>query len=71
MVVGILLIVIGLVFFAKALGYIAGETLNVLWPLILIVIGFSLLSNRLLGEGHKRWYEHVHWDSNAKKKRSK
>ncbi len=69
MVIGILMIVLGLVFFAKALGFIEGETLHVLWPLILIVLGFSLIGNRMLGGGRSRWYEHVHWEN--KKKRSK
>ena len=58
MLVGLILIVIGTVFFAQALGFLTGETLQVLWPLLLIVLGIVLLSHKALGhecKGKKCW----------------
>lgn len=49
MIIPLLLIAIGLVFFARSLGFITDEVINVLWPLLLVVIGLGMMSNRYLG----------------------
>ena len=46
MIIALILIVIGVVFFAKALGFIENNTVDVLWPLLLVVVGFAMLSHR-------------------------
>lgn len=46
MIIAIVLIVLGLFFFARALGFVTDETLGILWPLLLVVIGLSMLSRR-------------------------
>lgn len=72
MLVGLVLIVIGAVFFAQSLGLIQGETLNVLWPLLLIVLGIVLLSHKVFGhecEGKTCWCGgNVTWGDNKKKR---
>jgi hypothetical protein len=71
MLVGLVLIVIGTVFFAQALGFIQGETLSVLWPLLVIVLGIVLLSHKALGhecEGKNCWCGgNVNWSGKKKK----
>lgn len=73
MLVGLILIVIGLVFFAQALGYIQGDTINILWPLLVVVLGIGLLSHKVLGHdcsGKDCWCGGaVDWSSKGKKKR--
>jgi len=59
MLIGLVLIVIGLVFFAKALGFITADTIDVLWPLLLVVLGFGMLSHRYFGQQGGRWGAHV------------
>jgi hypothetical protein len=49
MILGIVLIVLGLVFFARALGFIDTLSLNMAWPLLLVILGISLLSHKVLG----------------------
>lgn len=49
MILPLLLIAIGLIFFARTLGYITADTINVLWPLILVVVGLSMVSNHWFG----------------------
>ena len=49
MVIGLILIVIGLVFFAQALGYITGDVINVLWPLLVVVLGLALITHKTFG----------------------
>jgi len=60
MVIGIVLIGIGLIFFAQALGFLKTEEIDVLWPLLLVVLGISLLSHKVFGHectGSKKcWY---------------
>jgi len=59
MVIGLMLIVIGLVFFAKALGFVTADTLSVLWPLLLIVLGLNMLSHHIFGHHKSPWNEIV------------
>lgn len=59
MLIGLTLIVIGLVFFAKALGLITADTIDVLWPLLLVVLGFGMLSHNVLGHSGGRWGKNV------------
>lgn len=49
MMVGLALIVIGIVFFAQALGFIPGDAMGMLWPLLVVVLGLTLLSHKVLG----------------------
>jgi hypothetical protein len=49
MTLALVLIVFGLVFFAKTLGFIDSETLNVLWPLLLVILGISMVSHHWFG----------------------
>ena len=55
MLIAILLILIGVVFFAHALGYIDDVSLGLLWPLLLVALGFSMLSHRMFGHGSESW----------------
>jgi len=72
MLIGLVLVTIGIVFFARALGYIEGDTLNVLWPLLLIVLGIGMISNRAMGhqcKGGSCWCGgEVDWSKKKKKK---
>lgn len=49
MFIAFVLIILGVLFFARATNLISPELLNVIWPLVLIVIGLGLLSNRTFG----------------------
>ena len=73
MVIGLILIVIGLVFFAQALGFLPVESTKVLWPLLLIVLGLSLLSHKFFGHrcvGKEcRYCEPVSWGNGGKRKK--
>lgn len=58
MVIGIVLVVVGLMFFAQTLELVSAETMQVLWPLSLVVLGVVLLSHKALGhncQGEKCW----------------
>ncbi|MAF81019.1 hypothetical protein CL628_03320 [bacterium] len=59
MLIGLVLIVTGLVFFAKALGLITGDVIEVLWPLLLIVLGLGMLSHHMFGHTHGKWGRHL------------
>lgn len=49
MVLALSLIVIGIVFFARALGLIEQNAFDIIWPLILIVGGLSLVTHKWFG----------------------
>ncbi len=51
MIVPLLLIVVGAAYFAQALGLltISATTFNLLWPLVLVVVGLSMISHRKYG----------------------
>ena len=46
MYIGLLLIVLGVLFLLRNLGVIAGNFWNVLWPLVIVVFGISMLFGR-------------------------
>ena len=46
MYIGLLVIVLGVLFLLKNLGVIAGNFWNVLWPLVIVVAGISMLFGR-------------------------
>jgi len=50
---GFLILIIGLFFFLKNLGLITGRLWDILWPLLLIAIGFKMM----LGRKHTHWGE--------------
>ncbi len=43
MFAGLLLVIVGVVFLLENLGYISGNVWDVIWPLIVIIAGLSLL----------------------------
>jgi hypothetical protein len=49
----LIIIVIGLVFLLKNLGFIGGDVWPIIWPSLLILLGLSLLLKRRRRE--KRW----------------
>ena len=49
MFIALVLIIIGVLFFARAANLISPDMINVLWPLILIIIGLGLLSHKTFG----------------------
>jgi hypothetical protein len=69
---GIIILVIGLAFLLQNLGLITGNFWNILWPLILIAIGLSLLFRRRYWWGdwrHRGWPRHDdHWPHGFNKK---
>lgn len=62
MVSGIILIIIGIGFLLQNLGYISGSVWNIIWPIILIVLGLNLIFRQ------KRigffWEEKFDWRKN-------
>ncbi len=56
MFLGLILIVIGLVFLLKNLGYISEPAWSIIWPVILIVIGLGTLLKRDEGFYWKEWF---------------
>ena len=51
MFVGALILIVGIVFLMQNLGYISGNVWQVIWPLIVIVAGFSMIiRNRRSGK---------------------
>lgn len=74
MIIPFVLIAIGLIFFARALGYIGDEVINVLWPLLLVIIGLGMMSNRYLGaccEDGTCAACHINGTAKKKRKRSR
>lgn len=59
MISGFILIIIGVVFLLKSLGYISGSTWGIIWPAILIVIGIGVLLKRR--DGGFFWEERFGW----------
>lgn len=49
MTVALVLVVIGLIFFARSLGYVDDDTISILWPLLLVIVGLSMVSHRWFG----------------------
>ena len=49
MSIGIILVAIGLLFFAQTLGLVTAETMQVVWPLSLVIMGVVLISHKVLG----------------------
>lgn len=73
MLIGLVLIVIGLVFFAQALGFLPAENAKILWPLLLIVVGLSMVSHRFFGHNCDdkscRYCMPVNWGAGGKKRK--
>ena len=65
---GLTIIIIGLVFLLKNLGFISGDVWSILWPCLLIVFGLSILWKRKkhgekwekFGEGMQKFGEEMH-----------
>ncbi|MFA6348431.1 MAG: DUF5668 domain-containing protein [Candidatus Paceibacterota bacterium] len=50
---GLAIITIGIVFLLHSLGIISGDTWNIIWPCLLIVVGLSMLIKDVGNQ--KRW----------------
>ena len=59
MFLGLILLIIGVVFLLKNLGYISEPTWSIIWPAILIVIGLGVILKRK-GQGFF-WEERFGW----------
>ena len=46
MFLGLILLVIGIVYLVKNLGFISGAAWSIIWPIILVVIGLSIVLKR-------------------------
>ena len=55
MAIGLLVIVVGVLFLLKNLGVITGNFWDVLWPLVIVVAGISMLFGRK--KQHRDWNE--------------
>jgi len=53
MFLGLAIILIGAVFLLNSLGVISGDTWNIIWPSLLILIGLSIFFKDIRREG--RW----------------
>ncbi len=62
--IGVLILIIGLFFLLKNLGFITGAAWSILWPLLLIVIGLKFL----IGKKHRHW---GNWDKFGEKMHDK
>jgi hypothetical protein len=59
MIIGIVIIVIGLAFLLQSLGFITGDTWQIIWPCLLIVVGLGIICKEkggkcCCGEDHKK-----------------
>ncbi|MFA4937109.1 MAG: DUF5668 domain-containing protein [Patescibacteria group bacterium] len=50
-----LLIILGLVFLFKNLGFISGDAWGIIWPLLIIALGVSLVSKKRTSSWHWPW----------------
>ncbi len=41
MLVGVIIILFGLLFLAKALGYFSADTVSMVWPILVIIAGYG------------------------------
>jgi hypothetical protein len=65
---GLIIIIVGLVFLLKNLGFIGGDVWPIIWPSLVIVVGLSILCKKKkheqkwhkFGEGMKRFGEEMH-----------
>lgn len=73
MIIGILLIAFGILFFARAIELVDAEVFSVAWPLLLVVLGLSLLSHKLFGHSCDEkdcWRcQTVDWNNTPKRKK--
>jgi len=46
MTAGIIVILVGVVFFLKNLGYLAVVSWDLIWPLIVVIVGIGMISRR-------------------------
>jgi len=54
MFIGLTLIVIGAIFLLQNLGYLTSDAWDVIWPLLLIILGLSMIIKRKRG-WHGPW----------------
>ena len=53
MFIGLILIVIGVVFLAKALGLVTTDAMSIIWPTLVIILGLSIMTHHRLGHSCK------------------
>jgi len=74
MFIGLILVVIGLVFFGKALGLITTDAISIIWPLLVIVLGISMITHHRFGhhcKGKDCCGGKVSWGSTPAKSKKK
>ena len=74
-VVAITIILIGIFFFARAIGFVNDETMNIVWPLLIVVLGLGVLAYGNTGhkcKGKNCWTcDHVEFANKKGKKKRK
>ena len=53
MIIGLILVAVGAIALAQQMGIISGSIWSYTWPLILIILGLSMLRGRRFG---RRWH---------------
>jgi hypothetical protein len=56
MLAGIIVVVIGVIFLLKELGYIAFINWDLIWPILIIVVGIGMISRRCRRCGMKGFH---------------
>ena len=54
-IAGVVLVVLGLVFFLQNTGFIPFDTWNNIWPILLILVGLVMTFSRRSGYGLRSW----------------
>lgn len=49
---GLLLIIVGVVFLLQNLGIVSGSVWNLIWPLIIMLLGISIILKTLFAPGY-------------------
>lgn len=70
MIIPLVVIALGIFFFAKSLGLVMmNDQLSIIWPLVLIVLGLSLLCHKMFG--HNCTSKSCEWCQDVSLKKSK
>jgi hypothetical protein len=71
MIFPLVIIALGIFFFARALGLVHDDQFEIIWPLALVVLGLSLLCHKMFGHNCNdkscEWCKNVKWNSKKKK----
>lgn len=73
MIIPLVIIAFGIFFFAKSLGLVPEDQFNVIWPLVVIVLGLSMLSRKMFGHDcdtkNCEWCKDVTWTKSKGKRK--